>query len=163
MKVKQQVDSSCWFKLLLGVSWNVSMMFHGDYKKRCLLPIMVSQILSLAQLISEIKNTFTAANGLFSTLAYLSTSSWSRCGMTCSSTTTGSRWRCSGGLASALADRAEWQSGQVSCMYSHFRRQTWQNWSVIKYWPAEWGNSVVERLTHNPKFKGSNAATARRE
>ena len=45
-----------------------SMMFLGDYKKRCLLTIMVSQILYLTQLISEIKNTFTAANGLFSTI-----------------------------------------------------------------------------------------------
>jgi hypothetical protein len=32
-----------------------SMMFHGDYKKRCLLTIMVSQILLLIKLISEIK------------------------------------------------------------------------------------------------------------
>jgi hypothetical protein len=42
-----------------------SMMFHGDYIKRCLLTIRVSQILSLTQLISEIKNIITAANGLF--------------------------------------------------------------------------------------------------
>jgi len=32
-------------------------MFNGDYKKRCLLTIMVSQILLLTLLISEIKNT----------------------------------------------------------------------------------------------------------
>jgi len=43
------------------------MMFHGDYKKRCLLTIRVSQILYLTQLISEIKNTITAAKRLFST------------------------------------------------------------------------------------------------
>ena len=42
-----------------------SMMFHGDYIKRCLLTILVSQILSLTQLISEIKNIVTAANRLF--------------------------------------------------------------------------------------------------
>ncbi len=34
-----------------------SMTFHGDYKKRCLLTIMVSQILLLIKLISEIKYT----------------------------------------------------------------------------------------------------------
>ena len=34
-----------------------SMAFHGDFKKRCLLTIMVSQILLLTLLISEIKNT----------------------------------------------------------------------------------------------------------
>jgi hypothetical protein len=44
------------------------MMFHGEYIKRCLLTIMVSQILYLTQLISEIKNIVTAANGLISTL-----------------------------------------------------------------------------------------------
>jgi len=44
-----------------------SMMFHGDYIKRCLLTIMVSQLLYLTQLMSEIKNIVTAANGLFST------------------------------------------------------------------------------------------------
>jgi hypothetical protein len=33
------------------------MMFYGDYKKRCLLTIMVSQILLLTLIISEIKNT----------------------------------------------------------------------------------------------------------
>ncbi len=42
-----------------------SMMFHGDDIKRCLLTIMVSQILSLTQLISDIKNIVTAANRLF--------------------------------------------------------------------------------------------------
>ncbi len=46
-----------------------SMMFHGDYIKRCLLTIMISQILYLTQLISEIKNIVTAANRLFSTLS----------------------------------------------------------------------------------------------
>jgi hypothetical protein len=45
-----------------------SMMFHGDYIKRCLLTIMVSQILHLKQLMSEKKNIVTAANGLFSTI-----------------------------------------------------------------------------------------------
>jgi hypothetical protein len=44
-----------------------SMMFHEDYIKRCLLIILVSQILYLIQLISEIKNIITAANGLLST------------------------------------------------------------------------------------------------
>jgi hypothetical protein len=46
----------------------VYMMFHGEYKKRCLLTIMASQIMLLTPLIFEIKNTFTAANGLFSTI-----------------------------------------------------------------------------------------------
>ncbi len=45
-----------------------SMKFHGDYIKGCLLTIVVSQILYLTQLISEIKNIVTAANGLFSAL-----------------------------------------------------------------------------------------------
>jgi hypothetical protein len=45
-----------------------SMMFHGDYKRRCIIAIMVSQILQLAQLTSEIKNIIIAANGLFYTL-----------------------------------------------------------------------------------------------
>jgi hypothetical protein len=44
-----------------------SMMFHGDYKKRCLLTILVSQILLLTQLISEIKNLLLQY-GLFSTI-----------------------------------------------------------------------------------------------
>ncbi len=48
-----------------------SMMFHGDYIQRCLLTIMVSQILYLTQLISEIKNILTATNRLFSTTAHL--------------------------------------------------------------------------------------------
>jgi len=47
-----------------------SMMFHGDYIKRCLLTIMVSQILYLTQLISELKNIVTAANVLFSTYIF---------------------------------------------------------------------------------------------
>jgi len=41
-----------------------SMMYHGDYKKRCLLTILVSQILLLTQLISEIKKS-TTAKGFF--------------------------------------------------------------------------------------------------
>jgi hypothetical protein len=44
-----------------------SMMFHGDYKKRCLLTILVSRILLLTTLISEIKKS-TTANGLFTTV-----------------------------------------------------------------------------------------------
>jgi len=47
--------------------------FHDvpwGFKKRCLLTIMVRQILLLTQLISEIKNTFTAANGFFSTKCF---------------------------------------------------------------------------------------------
>ncbi len=40
-----------------SVMEGVSMMFHGDYKKRCLLTILVSQILLLIKLISEIKYT----------------------------------------------------------------------------------------------------------
>jgi len=36
-----------------------SMMLYWDYKKRCLLTIMVSQILLLTLLLSEIKNTQT--------------------------------------------------------------------------------------------------------
>jgi hypothetical protein len=50
-----------------------SRLFHGDYKRRCLLTIMVSQILQLTQLISEIKNTFTATNELFPTQSLLNT------------------------------------------------------------------------------------------
>jgi len=45
------------------------MRFHGDYIKGWLLTLMVSQILYLTQLIAEIKNIATAANGLFSTVA----------------------------------------------------------------------------------------------
>ncbi len=48
-----------------------SMMFHGDYIKRCLLTIMVSQILYLTLLISEIKNIVPAANELLSTIAMI--------------------------------------------------------------------------------------------
>jgi len=51
-----------------SVMEGVYMMFHGEYKKRCLLTIMASQIMLLTPLIFEIKNTFTAANGLFSTI-----------------------------------------------------------------------------------------------
>jgi hypothetical protein len=47
-----------------------SMGFHGDYIKRCLLILGVSQILYITQLISEIKNIVTAANGLLSTVTY---------------------------------------------------------------------------------------------
>jgi hypothetical protein len=50
------------------------MMFHGDYIKRCLLTIMVSQILYLTLLISEIKNIVTAANGLLSTISMIENS-----------------------------------------------------------------------------------------
>ncbi len=42
-----------------------SRLFHGDYIKRCLLTIMVNQILQLTLLISEIKNIVTAANRFF--------------------------------------------------------------------------------------------------
>jgi hypothetical protein len=45
-----------------------SMMFHGDYIKICQLTIMVSQILELTQLISELKDIVTDANGLLSTM-----------------------------------------------------------------------------------------------
>jgi hypothetical protein len=47
-----------------------SMMFHGDYKKRCLLTILVSQILLVTPLISEIKKS-TTANSLFTTIRKL--------------------------------------------------------------------------------------------
>ncbi len=50
------------------------MMFHGDCIKRCLLTIMVSEILYLTLLISEIKNIVTAANGLLSTIAMIENS-----------------------------------------------------------------------------------------
>jgi hypothetical protein len=46
-----------------------SMKFHGDYIKGCLLTLMVSQILYLTPLISEIKNIITAANGFLSATA----------------------------------------------------------------------------------------------
>ena len=56
LKVKQQVDSSLLIQVVAGsVMESASMMFHGVYKKRCLLTILVSQILLLTQLISEIK------------------------------------------------------------------------------------------------------------
>ncbi len=76
------------FILLLGVSSKVSMMFfqmnilghsmmfHGDYIKRCLLTIRVSHILQLTKLVSEIKNKITAANRLFSTICKLKTNLW---------------------------------------------------------------------------------------
>jgi hypothetical protein len=65
--VKQQVDSSLLIQVVAGsVMEGASMMFHGDYKKRCLLTILVSQILLLTQLISEIKKS-TTANRLFTT------------------------------------------------------------------------------------------------
>ncbi len=57
LKVKQQVDSSLLIQVVArSVMESAYMMFHGDYKKRCLLTILVSQILLLTQLISEIKN-----------------------------------------------------------------------------------------------------------
>jgi hypothetical protein len=50
------IHSSLMRQLVAGcVMEGASMMFHGDYKKRCLLTIMVSQILVLIKLISEIK------------------------------------------------------------------------------------------------------------
>jgi hypothetical protein len=56
--VKQQVDSSLLIQVVAGsVMEGASMMFHGDYKKICLLTLLVSQILLLTLLISEIKNT----------------------------------------------------------------------------------------------------------
>jgi hypothetical protein len=56
LKVKQQVDSSLLIQAVAGSAMEgASMMFHGDYKKRCLLKILVSQILLLVKLISEIK------------------------------------------------------------------------------------------------------------
>ena len=64
LKVKQQVDSSLLIQVVAGsLMEGTSMMLHGDYKKRCLLTILVSQILLLT---SEIKKSITA-NGLFST------------------------------------------------------------------------------------------------
>jgi hypothetical protein len=57
-RTKQQVHSSLLKQLVAGsVMEGASLMFHGDYKKRCLLTIMVSQILLLIKLISEIKST----------------------------------------------------------------------------------------------------------
>ena len=57
LTVKQQVDSSLLIQVVAGsVMESAYLMFHGDYKKRCLLTILVSQILLLTQLISEIKN-----------------------------------------------------------------------------------------------------------
>ncbi len=47
-----------------------SRLFHGDYIKQCLLTIMVNQILQLTLLISEIKNTVTAANGFFNEIKF---------------------------------------------------------------------------------------------
>ncbi len=70
MKVKQQVDSSLLIQVVAGnVMEGASMMFHGNYKKRCLLTILVSQTLLLTQLIYEIKKS-TTANGHFTTLVY---------------------------------------------------------------------------------------------
>jgi len=71
LKVRQQVDSSLLIQVVAGsVMEGASMMLHGDYKKRCLLTILVSQILRLTQLISEIKKS-TNANKFFSTNAML--------------------------------------------------------------------------------------------
>ena len=64
-KVKQQVDLSLLIQVVAGsVMESASMMFHGDYKKICLLIILVSQILLLTQLISEIKKSITATEVL---------------------------------------------------------------------------------------------------
>jgi hypothetical protein len=63
LKIRQQVDSLLIQVVAGSVMEGASMMFHGDYKKRCLLTILVSQILLLT---SEIKKSITA-NGLFST------------------------------------------------------------------------------------------------
>jgi hypothetical protein len=49
-----------------SVMEGASMMFHGDYKKRCLLTILVSQILLLTLLITEIMKS-TTVKGFFST------------------------------------------------------------------------------------------------
>jgi hypothetical protein len=66
-RTKQQVDSVLLIQVVAGsVMEGASMMFHGDYKKRCLLTILVSQILLLTLLISEIKKS-TTAKGIFST------------------------------------------------------------------------------------------------
>jgi len=57
--LKDKATSSFIFEKQLvagSVMEGASMMFHGDYKKRCLLTIMVSQILLLTQLKTEIKN-----------------------------------------------------------------------------------------------------------
>jgi len=68
LKVGQQVDSSLLIQVVAGsVMEGASLRFHGDYKKRCLLTILESQILLLTQQISEIKKS-TRANGVFSTL-----------------------------------------------------------------------------------------------
>ncbi len=73
LTVKQQVDSSLLIQVVAGsVMEGASMMFHGDYKKICLLTILVSQILLLTQLISEIKKSITA-NSLFTTMVLFST------------------------------------------------------------------------------------------
>jgi hypothetical protein len=76
LKVKQQVDASCcwvchgrFHGILQKNILEHSMKFHGDNIKGCLLPLMVSQILYLTQLKSEIKNILIATNGLLSTLA----------------------------------------------------------------------------------------------
>jgi len=69
------VDSSLLIQVVAGsVMEGASMMFHRDYNKRCLLTILVSQILLLTQLISEIKKS-TTAKGFFSTL-YHSLTFW---------------------------------------------------------------------------------------
>ncbi len=64
---EQQVDPSLLKQLVAGsVMEGASMMFHGDYKKRCLLTILVSQILPLTKLLSEIKDLLPP-NGVFTT------------------------------------------------------------------------------------------------
>ncbi len=74
LKVKQQVDASCCWVChrvqrcsAKRTSWGILWCSMGLYKEM-LLTIMVSQILYLTQLISEIKNIVTADNRLFSAL-----------------------------------------------------------------------------------------------
>jgi hypothetical protein len=51
LKIRQQVDSLLIQVVAGSVMEGASMMFHGDYKKICLLIILVSQTLLLTQLI----------------------------------------------------------------------------------------------------------------
>jgi len=70
LKVKQQVDASCYW-VCHGRFHDVlpkehpGAFYDGDYIKKCLLTIMVSQILYLAQLISEIKNIVNCCKRTF--------------------------------------------------------------------------------------------------
>jgi hypothetical protein len=69
---QQPVDSSLSIQVVAGSFMEgASMMFHGGYKKRCLLTILVSQILLLTLLISEIKKS-TTAKGFFSSKWFFS-------------------------------------------------------------------------------------------